>query len=69
MTEAELVELWEERAAIIEESAAADPFWKVKSADWRRNEAERLAYWDVKRTYGIERMPKQCWRVRRDAAG
>jgi hypothetical protein len=69
MTEAELVELWEERAAIIEEGCQSDPFWKVKSADWRRNEAERLAYWDIKRRYGIERMPKQCWRVRRDAAG
>jgi hypothetical protein len=69
MTEAELVALWEERAAIIEEGCQSDPFWKHRSADWRRHEAERLAYWDLKRTYGIERMPRQCWREKRDAAG
>jgi hypothetical protein len=69
MTEAELVALWEERAAIIEEGCQPDPFWKHRTAYWRRHEAERLAYWDIKRTYGIERMPRQCWREKRDAAG
>jgi hypothetical protein len=69
MTEAELVALWEERAAIIEEGCQPDPFWKHRPAEWRQHEAERLAYWDIKRTYGIERMPKQCWREKRDTAG
>lgn len=67
MTEAEIVELWEERAAIIEEGNQNDVFWRHKPACWRRHESERLAYWDIRKRYGIERMPKQCWRARRDA--
>ena len=69
MSEADIIELWNERAAIIEEGCSSDVFWRYKPAWWRRWESERLAYWDIKRTYGIERMPKQCWRARRDAAG
>jgi len=69
MTEAEIIELWEERAAIIEEGNQNDVFWRHKPAWWRRHEAERLAYWDVRKRYGVEQMPKQCWRARRDAAG
>ena len=69
MTEADIVELWEERAAIIEEANQRDPFWRHRSAAWRRWESERLAFWDVRKRYGIEQMPKQCWRARRGAAG
>ena len=69
MTDAEIIEVWAERAAIIEEGCSSDPFWKHQPADWRRHEAERLAYWDIRKRFGIERMPKQCWRVKRDAAG
>lgn len=69
MTDAQIIELWEERAAIMEEGCSSDPFWKYKPAWWRRWESERLAYWDVRKRYGIEQMPKQCWRARRDAAG
>lgn len=69
MTDDEIIELWEERAAIIEEGNQDDPFWKIKPQWWRRHEAERLAYWDIRKRFGIERMPKQCWRVKRDAAG
>ena len=69
MTEDDIIDLWEERAAIIEEANQNDPFWRIKPAWWRRHEAERLAYWDIRKRYGIERMPKQCWRVKREAAG
>ena len=67
MNDADIIELWEERAAIIEEGQMSDQFWKLKPDWWRRWEAERLAYWDVKRTHGLEQMPKQCWRVKRAA--
>ena len=64
MSEAELVALWEERAAIIEEGCHSDPFWRYQSPQWRKHEAERLAYWDIKRLYGVERMPKHCFRAK-----
>ena len=69
MTDEEAIELWAERAAIIEEGQASDPLWKLQPDWWRRHEAERLAYWDIRRKHGIERMPKECWRDKRDAAG
>lgn len=69
MTEEQLIELWNERAAIIEEGQSADPLWKLQPEWWRRWESERLAYWDIRKRHGIERMPKECWREKRSVAG
>ena len=57
MSDDELVELWAERAAIIEEGCSSDVFWKIKSAEWRRWEAERLAFWEIRKRFSVARMP------------
>lgn len=59
MSDDEVIELWHERAAIIEEGCSNQVEWRYRSAQWRRWEANRLAYWDIRKHYGIERMPKE----------
>jgi len=67
MTEAELVELWEERAAIVLEGCSNQPNWKHKPQAWREREAERLAYFEIKRLAGVAKMPEVTmkWRQKR----
>ena len=58
MSDDDIIELWEERAAIIEEGCSSDVFWKYKSSEWRRRESERLAFWQIKRLTGVDKMPR-----------
>ena len=64
MTEAELVALWEERAAIVLEGCSSQVDWKHRSQAWREREAERLGYFEIKRLAGVAKMPEATmgWR-------
>ena len=66
MTEAELVELWAERAAIIEEGCSGQVEWKHKPQAWRKREAERLAYFEIRRLTGAAKMPAETMQWRRE---
>ena len=68
MTDDDIIELWEERAAIIEEGCSTSVEWRIKPQQWRQREAERLAYWDIKKKHGVQRMPQVTSRWRSEVA-